>query len=210
MLLDQIAGQGACASPDVDRSISNNNDLVAGLYRQHHDSLVRFCRRALGQYGNGEDAAELVQDAYHRLVRRVDAQAIEHPRAFLYHTVRNLAKNRRRDQYNRSEQLHFEITDVSEAELVSREASPERVVQLRQDLVVLRAALKEMPEKRRFIFALRKFEGRSYQEIADHMGMSVNGIKKQLHKAVRHLEVRMAEADRQVVSEAERLPQAAE
>ena len=199
MLLDQIAGQGACASPDVDKSISNNNDLVAGLYRQHHDSLIRFCRRALGQYGNGEDAAELVQDAYHRLVRRADTQAIEHPRAFLFHTVRNLAKNRRRDQYDRSE-----------AELVSREASPERVVQLRQDLVVLRAALKEMPEKRRFIFALRKFEGRSYQEIADHMGMSVNGVKKQLHKAVRHLEVRMAEADRQVAGEAERLPQAAE
>lgn len=196
MFFDQVVAHDRNASAEAAKSSACDSATLALLYRQYHDSVLRFCRRALGKNGTDDDAAELVQDAFYRLARKPDPETIENPRAFLFRTVGNLVKDRRRDQYNRAELAHIDISGVSEVELISSDASPEKVAEGRQDLAVLRVALAELSPKCQAVFALRMFRGLSYKEIASEMGVSTDRVKQQLRKAVAHLTARLAEQDR--------------
>lgn len=59
----------------------------------YYRELVNFLSARLGSRQAAEDVAH---DAYVRVLERVDAQVIEHPRAFLYRTALNLVVDRHR------------------------------------------------------------------------------------------------------------------
>ena len=189
MFVEKIDVDERCSS-EAYGSAEDNRGLLTDLYLQHRDSLYRVCQRRLGPYASRDDAAELVQDAFCRLARKADLHTVENPKAFLFRTVINLAKTRRRDQFNRAELLHVDISSVAEAELVSPEATPERVVRGRQDLAVLQDTLERLSPKCQAVFALRIFKGMSHKAIAEQLGMTSKAVERQLHKAV----TRMAES----------------
>lgn len=197
MAPDQVARQ---SSKEVDAWTAESNALLAGLFRAHRESVVRVCRRALGRFGTPADADELVQEAFLRLARKPDLHAVEDPKAFLFKTVVNLAKTRKRDQFNRAELLHVYISTVPEAELVSVDVSPDRVAQGKQDFAALCDSLSQLTPKCQAVFALRMFEGLSYKQIAEELGISTRAVDKQLRRAIAHMTARLTDEDDRVAA----------
>lgn len=72
---------------------------------------------------------------------------------------------------------------------------PEVAFAARSDLSVIDAALTELPEKARDILYEVRVNGCSHEEAADKLGVSVSCVEKYLARTLRHLRIRMREAE---------------
>lgn len=150
----------------------------------YYRELVSFLSARLGSRHAAEDVAH---DAYLRVLERTDAQQIEHPRAFLYRTALNLVIDRhRRHLLRQAEPL--EVLDLDER---WHSPAPTQNMQLDQRLALMQKALDELSKPCRDSFLLRKLDGLSHQQIADHLGISRSLVEKHIVNAMKHCRVRM-------------------
>lgn len=130
---------------------------------------------------NDPDAArDLVQEAFTRLLT-VDGWAqIEAPHPYLLRMMRNLAFEKlRRAKIARFEQL----TLAEDFDVVDESPDAFRVLSGREQLARLDAALKDLPERCRRVFVMRRIEERSPREIAQQLGVSPSTLEKRLARA---------------------------
>jgi len=131
-----------------------------------------------------EDGDEIIQDAYCRIATLDTVAHIDDPRAYFFSIVRNLTIRRlRRGRV-------VEIATIAEIDACQdlHQSSPERQAADRQDYQRLLALIQALPPKCRRIVELRKLEGWSQREIAQHLGISEKTVEKQIWlglKAVR-------------------------
>ena len=127
-----------------------------------------FLRR---QFGAGPpDPEDIAQLAFEKLLRRKTFSDLSSVRAFLWSTAKNLSisslrRNKARASYDSAVQrLYFARS--------GDEVSPARVVEAEQQLSIIAAALRHMPENRRQTFVLHRIEGLNKAEVARRLGIS--------------------------------------
>ena len=137
--------------------------------------LRLFSRRA-----DNDDAIELVNEAFVRLlgIERRLAGVIERPAAYLTRIATNLLKDRARVA-RRATVCHLPFD-----EQVHSGADVHRLHDERDALRRLNEAVARLRPRTREIFLLHRVEGLTYAQIADEVGMSVKGVKKQMAKAL--------------------------
>ena len=135
-----------------------------------------------GRFPTLTDQDDIVQDTYSRLLRAREAGEIRHPKAFLFTTARNAALDffRRRRAISLENVTHFDDSPVLEeqpdvAEQVSRA----------QELTFLADAMCTLPDRCREVIMLRYYDGLSYKEIAERLGVSLETVKTQMARGTR-------------------------
>jgi RNA polymerase sigma factor (sigma-70 family) len=143
-----------------------------------YDSELRaFLRRLVG---NAADAEELLQETYARLHDFPQRAAVRSVRAL----ARRIAKNLAIDRLRRAAVVTIDLmSDMETLNVQDSVASPEDQVDEAQRKKLLRAARERLPHRCREVVDLRFEHGLSYVEIAHHLGISAETVKKQLHKA---------------------------
>ncbi len=154
---------------------------IDALYRRYSEALRRFLAR---RHVRRDEVADIVQEAYCRVLKAGDLQTIRHPRAFLFQVASNVALNAAKHRRSVGEDAAI---DVSSAEVVDEQPSPYRRLKAEQELAIVRAALTELPETCRQVFVLNRFDNRSYAEIAQELDLSVSMIEKHVSHALSHL-----------------------
>jgi RNA polymerase sigma-70 factor (ECF subfamily) len=136
------------------------------------------------------DAAELAQEVYARMLRVADMESIQNPEAYLYTVASNLAK-----EHARQEPSDERVVDVDDPIIQEQLAElPAFVGQLdtQQRIKRLREVLPQLSAKCHAAVVLQYWHGRSYEEIAQQLGVSTNMVKKYLTQALAHCRRRMA------------------
>ncbi|WP_426992507.1 RNA polymerase sigma factor [Methylomonas sp. CM2] len=152
------------------------NDLarhrVQCLIETHQKDLQAMLRRRLDC---PQDAADVAQEAYRRLLKIIPAQDIQSPKALLFHIAGQLAVNvlNRRAWHDAKHD-----GDAALEEQTSRDHNPEQQLSLSQTQAVIRAAIDSMPPRRREAFVLHRFHHLTYPQIADILGISVAMVEK--------------------------------
>jgi RNA polymerase sigma-70 factor (ECF subfamily) len=140
--------------------------------------LHRFLMRRLR---SAQQAQDLAQEAYLRLLRVEHAELIRQPRAYLYRIAVNLVTEFRlrvrRDPVTYDSET---LEDIAEKIGEAPSDEGERVADAEQ----IELLLEQLPPLYRAIFVLRKRDGLSYPEIAQQLGISVHTVKKYLARAV--------------------------
>ncbi|HWK36047.1 RNA polymerase sigma factor [Sphingomonas sp.] len=154
---------------------------VAAEYRA---PLLRFFQRRVEP---GEDADDLVQDVFSRLAGR-DLAAIANIQGYLFQVAANVL----RDKARRASVRGF-IVSAPDGLDIEDEAgfSPERILESREALQVMIAAIQELPEKVRIVFSHYHFDGVAQVEIARCMGLSLSTVEKHMARANSHLLYRL-------------------
>lgn len=134
------------------------------------------------------EVEDIVQECYCRLARLTDTSRIAEPRAYLFTIARNIAfEHRKRASVVRLETLSGLSDGLGEVDFLS----PDRIVEARQDLSRLQAALETLSDRARRIFILRKVEGLSQKEIAEALGVTEavveNDASRSLRAVLRHM-----------------------
>ena len=154
----------------------------------YYRELVRFLNAKLGNRQVAEDA---VHDAYVRVLERASDTPIEQPRAFLYRTALNLVI----DGHRRNVARAAEPLEVLDSEERFHSPSPQNSLAQAQRMELLQRALAELPPLCRESFLLRKLEGMSHPEIAEHLGISRSLVEKHIVNAMKHCRLRMRQWD---------------
>ena len=151
----------------------------AALYERYRMPLLAFFARRT----NPADAEDLVHDVVYRMIDSQDLSRIENADAFVFAAARNLLKDRaRRAQVRERTQPDLESL-APDIEVFT----PERVIQGRQDLAAVAAALADLEEKPRDMFILHRLDGMKHKEIAELYGLSVSSVEKYLMTAFAHI-----------------------
>jgi RNA polymerase sigma-70 factor (ECF subfamily) len=128
---------------------------------------------------NDADAHDVVQEAYLRAFRYVDALRGTDGRAWLLTIVRNTAYTwlRRR----RSEEPA--VTSLAEDSPDTSAPNPETVLLQQADREIVRAAIEALPVEFREALVLREFEGLTYKEIAAVIDVPIGTVMSRLARA---------------------------
>ncbi|QNK63576.1 sigma-70 family RNA polymerase sigma factor [Pedobacter sp. PAMC26386] len=148
------------------------------LFETYHYKIYQFSLR----FTNDNDAAEdIVQNVFvhiwnnrHKLNEQVSLDAI------VFKTAKQEISNWFRTVKSREQQ----IEDIS---LFAEDDVDEDVELIESRKVQLYKLLETLPEKRREIFILHRFEGLTCQEIAQHLHISKSAVENQVSLALTYL-----------------------
>lgn len=169
----------------ADESADERSRRIAELFEAHNRALMRFltCRLKSAQ-----DAKEVAQEAYVRMLQLDALGGVSYLRAFLFKTASNIAADRlksaaRRGRIDRLE--FFWRSDVA--------PSPEPGVAAEQELATILRIVEELPPKCRYAFIMNRFHGREFAEIARLMGLSERMVRLYVERALVFCRERLSE-----------------
>jgi RNA polymerase sigma factor (sigma-70 family) len=156
-------------------------DHEVGAWAQRYGSALRayFLKRA-----PSADPDDLVQDVFLRLHSRSERDEVENPERYIFKIASSVLVDRYRHDLARGLGLHDGLD--SEGALVD-DLSPERTLIGRQEHARAIVALRNLPPRARAAFTLHRFEHMTYAAIAARMGISVNGVKHLIARALERL-----------------------
>jgi RNA polymerase sigma-70 factor (ECF subfamily) len=157
---------------------------LAVLFERHHRSLFRYF---VSMNRNRELSEDLVQDVFLRMLRyRESYDPAQSFAAWMYQIARNASIDHA--QKRKGEVIGIDEFGERQAEPVSEAAGPEEVATRGQNLAILRRALERLPQDKRELLVLARFQGMKYEEIAVVLKCEVGTVKVRVYRAMRALE----------------------
>lgn len=169
---------------------THHESLMGRIISLYGVSLERFLEARLPL---GEDKEDLAQEVYIRIAnKKPDLLDLDYPKAYLFQTAINILRDRARLVTVRRRRDEVNIDDRHIRREMDFEAlTPERRLQGKQKLQQFVSGLDKLPEKCRNIFILNRFKDMSYDEIADHYGISNSAVQKHMMRALKHFNHQM-------------------
>lgn len=179
-------------SADEDRECSSTSPAAPSraphqawlgeLFRIESPWLNRFFRRRLG---SANDAEDLTQETFARFVRAVPVAAIETPQAYLRTIATNLLRDRAEHSATRWARVQVPLVEGLDA---PDEIDPHRVLEAREELDHYERLLRKLAPRTLEVFLLSRLDGLRYAEIAERLGISVWAVKREMMKAITHID----------------------
>ena len=158
------------------------------LVSRYQARLVTVFENMVGRRSMAEDLAQEVFLRIYRARKRYVAGS--RFSTWLYRIAHNVASNARRSLARRKEvnvvaQSNGELSAQPLTHMVQEVSGlmPTRQVDQLERAKIVRAAMESLNERQRMALLLSKFEGMSYEEIANSMELSVSAIKSLLSRA---------------------------
>lgn len=153
------------------------------LFRAYYRPLCAF---AMGYLKDPDKAEDLVQDLFFRLWSdREKVNITGSVKAYLFTSVRNRSLNAVKAG-PRVRSLIEEVDGSVQEEERSEDEHSERIARVR-------SAIESLPEERRKVFKLSRYEGLKYHEIAERLDISVKTVENQMGKALKTLRKELAD-----------------
>ncbi|MBW4037794.1 MAG: sigma-70 family RNA polymerase sigma factor [Acidobacteria bacterium] len=180
--------------PGPQWTVSEQNEFIAEAMERDGSRLRRFIRRRVLDTGDAED---VLQDVFYELIEAYRLmKPAEQMTAWLY----RVARNRITDLFRRQKAASLQETVSGEEDaatledlLPSLEAGPDAVFARNVMLDELDEALEDLPAEQREVFVAHEIVGRSFKELAEETGVSVNTLLSRKRYAVLALRRRLQE-----------------
>ena len=160
------------------QEINADQDKISRLYRESYGDLFSF---VLCRLSDRQEARDLVQEAYLRLLRVDRKDFIQQPRAYLYRIATNLVYEFR--MKHKRGALGHATSAMAVDELVAAD-DPELEAERQAAMRKLKHVLDHQPRLYRAVLLMRKRDGMSHSEIAETLNVSVHTVHKYLTRAV--------------------------
>lgn len=154
-------------------------EVVARLY---NSPLKRFFANRLS---NPEDAEDLVQKVFLRLIQRARGEPIEHLQGYLFQVATSVLNDERRRARSHHEEAHDPIEESEH--MLRDEITPERVLLGEESVERIVAALRELPKRTREVYVMRAMRHRKFADIAERIGISKRAAQGHMARALMYL-----------------------
>lgn len=156
------------------------------LFKKYYMPLARFAWR----YVNSKAIAEeLVQDLFTTLWEKREEWDDRKGtvRSYLYKSVQNLSLNHQKHQRVKNEYDQQWMEQKENPEMEFRDEYREQ--QIRKAVA---KAIEELPERSKMIYKLHRYDGLTYPEIAEVMGISEKTVESQMTRTLKILRERLS------------------
>jgi len=174
--------------------MSEQDRRISELVAKQGARLRNFIRKRVP---NEADVEDLLQEVFYELV---EANRLLMPIEYVTGWLFQVARNRITDLFRKKKPETFSDAAVVDEEgellriedlLPSPDAGPEAVYVRNEMLQELELALSELPQEQRQIFLAHEFEGRSFKELSQESGVSINTLLSRKRYAMLHLRERL-------------------
>jgi len=164
---------------DFIRFRRGENSGLKKLFDEYFEPLTRYAYHIIHDKQAAKDVA---QECVIKLWKKRELIEYDHFVSYLFVAAKHTAYN-----YVRDNQKWIDITEAPESFCFN--VSPDD----QEDIIrsVLEAAINTLPSRCREIFLLSKTSGLSYHEIAEHTGLSVKTVERQMGIALKKLRQHM-------------------
>jgi RNA polymerase sigma factor (sigma-70 family) len=171
----RLAGQSVLRTQTDERLVdlvrAGSEPAFEAIVTRYRRALLRYCTRILPE----ERAEDAVQQTFVRAYDAMrDSDAELRLRPWLYRIAHNTALNALRDKGLRYEQLDDRFDGVER---------PDQALERSMGLREVLGAVQDLPERQRDAIVLREIEGRSYEQIADELGVTGGAVRQLLNRA---------------------------
>jgi RNA polymerase sigma-70 factor (ECF subfamily) len=164
--------------------LEHTEDLAKFAFERYRGGLQRYLMRRLDHAQNAQD---LAQEVYLRLLRVDEADLVRQPQAYMYRIASHVVY-----EFKLREEREKEcLTIDSEALMALAERAPDpaqgdswRRMNTEREL---ERVLAELPAVDQAIILMQKRDGLSYAQVAQRLGLSIHTVKKYLFRALLHL-----------------------
>jgi RNA polymerase sigma-70 factor (ECF subfamily) len=165
----------------IERALAGSREAFDGLVALHQDRVFKLAYRILG---NREDAADVQQETFLNAWRSLGRFRGEASFATWLHriTVNLCLCRKRRKNWNEAAYSDDVLSDEVDTRCADRSDTA----------LVVRKTLMGLPKHYRAFIVLREIEERSFDEIAQVMGCSVQSARMRASKARKILRERLA------------------
>jgi RNA polymerase sigma-70 factor (ECF subfamily) len=153
-------------------------ERITRLFSEHNDSLVRFLAARLNSV---QEAKEVAQEAYVRLLSLDDSGAVSFLRAFLFKTAANLAVDRLRSRNRQRQAMNAGLCDE-----LRETPTPDYEAAQAEEAEIVRRLIGELPPKCRYAFLMHRIHGEDFTAIAKQMELSERMVRHYVLRAVLH------------------------
>ena len=168
------------------------SETLETLARRYHAELVRFLSARLR---SEQDAADLAQEAYARLLRYEGQCSGDDLRRMLFRIANNLLTDHWRWRRLRGADTHVPLDELVNPD--SGEPSLVRQLAGEQQLARLEEMILAMPDKRRTVFVLSRIHGLTNVEVAKRCGISTKTVEKHIAIALAECRAEVGDDDLQ-------------
>lgn len=156
----------------IKRYLGGDKDAFGELVKRHKDYVYNLAYRLTN---NPSDAEDLSQEIFIRLMDKIESfKGDAKFSTWLY----RLATNQCLDWLRRRKPQEKSIDDV---ELKSDEDIP-ALIETKEQLDDIKEALAILPNDFRIVVVLRDVEGLSYDEISEHLNISIGTVKSRISR----------------------------
>ncbi len=156
------------------------------LFKSHYSELCAFANRYLSDI---EASEEIVQSFFVKFwEKRESLNTVHAKRSYFFASIKNACLNQLkhieiREEYKAYNKREMELEEFGvDDELEANELSEK-----------IRKSIDKMPEGRRKIFIMSRYEGLKYREIAEKLKISIKTVENQMGSAIKHLKVDLSD-----------------
>lgn len=161
------------------RDSKRETGFVGLVYPQHELHLRRYLMRRLA---NAQDARELAQEVWTRLLRVEDPSQVLAPLAYIRRAAANVLAE---FQMRRArERVVFDSETAQQSESNPALAAPDDLMEQLSAQQQLQRVLARVPAMYRTILLMRLCDGASYQEIGKCLGLSAGTAERYFFRAL--------------------------
>jgi RNA polymerase sigma-70 factor (ECF subfamily) len=157
---------------------------VEQLFRDHNDALIRFLTLRLH---SRQEAREVAQEAYVRLLQLERPDVTSFLRAYLFRIAGNLAIDRLR---RRATETRFRESEDGLG-LFDEPPDPQAVADEDQRVSQVRTFLDELPDPVRDAFLMFRVEDLDQETIAHRLGVTDRMVRNHITKALMYCRLRL-------------------
>ncbi len=162
-------------------------ELAERLDARFRAPLMSFFLR---RTGSRQDAEDLTQEVFLRILRREVEPSGEYAELFIFKVAANLLRDRARQAGSRRRNDHVRLDPLDPPPgdpALIEDLGPERVLLSQEALAAALRALDQLGERTRDIFVLYRLEKMKQREIAAPCGLAVSSVEKYVARATEHL-----------------------
>lgn len=173
------------AEPNSSDDPGESHDrLVARLYREHNEALIRF---VMARVDSEQEARDVAQEAYVRMLQLDQPGTVSLLSSYLFKTAANIAIDRMRHRSVRRRALQALGADTG----VRWSVSPEELVASSENIQRIQELVEQLPPKCREAFYLHRLHDVGPAEIAVRLGVSKRMVHHYLIQAMTYLQAQL-------------------
>jgi len=156
------------------------NNTVESLFKQYYNPLYNFVKSKIN---NSEDAKEVVQDVFVKLWNAKSKIDLNSPtiKSYLYTMARNTMIDAIRKKKDQSD---VDIDNLDAGNIATDDSDTLDPYIIRTEIM---KSLEILKPKTKQIFQLNKLQGYTYEEISQHLDISVRTVEDNMSRAYRLL-----------------------
>ncbi len=152
--------------------------MLDALYRAERGAILAYLTGIVGR----DHAGDLMQEVFLRVAASPHLTHLDNPPVFLRRIARNLGID-----FLRQARRRLVTIPIAEDHHGVQEAVQQQVLEADEVEAVLANAIAALPKKTAKVFAMSRFERKSYREIHRELGIALPTVDYHMMKALRHL-----------------------